>query len=737
MVRLQLTLDAEPMAHEFEAGLLSNDQYPNHRIIPTVKLQSALAGKDKTWDLVLKISGLIVFGDSTAPLLYNDRPIETLRFYKPGLTLKTPAEGPIIAREGQEMVLVLENPSEFDYKSVRARLRFRDFDVCAVSADQFGSDAQKTKGNCLAADQWEQISVPRTAQLSLRVKTPPEWFRDAATGFARSTLRKGILTLRFQGEEQGVFFEENLPLDVRFDPGVWSLTKSFILVGLWLVVGALLSLLLRVSIPNYRRKKSLKDELNEARKETAEISDQVDSQLRVLLRVERLALDQLRRDGFVLGPDFSDIAKRVSEGLTTLRRKIGYVQRLDAAMGRRETVLAERVSPTRLDIIDRNLGAACSALKSDQLSDLDWVFIQQRLEAADTALTEPTEEEKQAFEAMLIQRWKAIRDHFGLDPQTNELIVPGTLKAMEACFPDKLLLPKVTDPDGASWIKSVGVVRADLQLTALEIVQEVQFLAPALADAKWQNAMVQLTEWLETPAINNLTAARSLLLELAEGISAQDIVKALSDGQMRIESDPQFVNPNQTVRLGVLFRDPSLNRATARGAIECEWHFPEPSTTSILKGNWFRKAQADDIEAARLQSQNETKLQKQKECGWKIHRYFEAEIQEQMIETYFYHQGLPVKSGNDPVKCVRVATVRQLGRHRKDKWERWVWRPAPQALQLFAALLVPLAALAVTTAGEGASGRWWDLVGLGFGSETIRNILSGQNTSATSQNQTG
>jgi hypothetical protein len=81
--------------------------------------------------------------------------------------------------------------------------------------------------------------------------------------------------------------------------------------------------------------------------------------------------------------------------------------------------------------------------------------------------------------------------------------------------------------------------------------------------------------------------------------------------------------------------------------------------------------------------------------------------------------------------------VRQLGRHRKDKWERWVWRPAPQALQLFAALLVPLAALAVTTAGEGASGRWWDLVGLGFGSETIRNILSGQNTSATSQNQTG
>ena len=48
----------------------------------------------------------------------------------------------------------------------------------------------------------------------------------------------------------------------------------------------------------------------------------------------------------------------------------------------------------------------------------------------------------------------------------------------------------------------------------------------------------------------------------------------------------------------------------------------------------------------------------------------------------------------------------------------------PEALQLGAALLVPLAALAVTQAGEGSSGNWWDLVGVGFGSEMIRNILT-------------
>jgi hypothetical protein len=45
---------------------------------------------------------------------------------------------------------------------------------------------------------------------------------------------------------------------------------------------------------------------------------------------------------------------------------------------------------------------------------------------------------------------------------------------------------------------------------------------------------------------------------------------------------------------------------------------------------------------------------------------------------------------------------------------------------MLAALLVPLTTLAITTADGAISGRWWDLVGIGFGSEAIRNILTGE-----------
>jgi len=741
VVRLQLTLEAEPVAGDLEAGLLNNDQYPNQRIIPKVELQSKPVGKANTWEVVLKISGLIAFGDSTAPLLYKGKQVETLRFHKTGLIVKPPPDGAFLAREDQEMLLVLENPSEFEYKSVKARFRFQEFDVCALSADQFGGRPQPaTSGDCTKADQWTEFTIPTHAHVSLRVRPQASWFRDPQTGFARGAKRKGMLTLRFQELGQATLFEQNLPLEVQFEPHALSLSGSLLRVAFWLIIGALLSLVLRVSIPNYRRKKALKDQLNEARKATREISDQVDSQLRVLLRVERLALDQLRREGWVMGPDFGEIAQRVEVGLATLKRKISYVQRLDAALCRRDTLLSEPVSPTRFDIIERNLAAASSALKSGQLSEQDWVFIQQRLEAADKALGEPTQEEKQAFEAMLVQRWKAIKDHFGLDQAKNELIVPNTLKSMEGCFPDDSLLPKENgDPDGTRWVNSIGAVRADLQLTALDLVREFQFLAPALTSKKWSDATELLTDWLGTPAIQNFGAARSLLLQLAEGISEQDIVDALQQQQARIELDPQIVNPNQTVRMGVRFRDPKLNGAAARGAIECEWHFQETMAAGLIKTPGFLKRFLNWLKSKDDSANEDAKPQEQKECGWKIHRYFEPDIAEQTIETYFFYKGKPVtmKSGAEPVKCTKVVSVQERSHHRKDKRERWLWRPLPQALQLLAALLVPLAALAFTTTGEGTSGRWWDLVGLGFGSETIRNILSGPQSQASSQRQAG
>jgi len=55
-----------------------------------------------------------------------------------------------------------------------------------------------------------------------------------------------------------------------------------------------------------------------------------------------------------------------------------------------------------------------------------------------------------------------------------------------------------------------------------------------------------------------------------------------------------------------------------------------------------------------------------------------------------------------------------------------------EIVQLAAALLIPLAALASSTVNGGSEGKWWTLVALGFGTDTIKNIISGKDETATS-----
>jgi hypothetical protein len=105
-------------------------------------------------------------------------------------------------------------------------------------------------------------------------------------------------------------------------------------------------------------------------------------------------------------------------------------------------LLNHNVPPTRLDLINRHLAAACEVLLREKLTEQDWVFAQQRLEAADKLLTEPTTEEKDGFHAFLVQRWKPVSHFFGRDGR--KLKIPDSLKSLAEASLSKLLCPRLT-----------------------------------------------------------------------------------------------------------------------------------------------------------------------------------------------------------------------------------------------------------------------------------------------------
>ena len=115
------------------------------------------------------------------------------------------------------------------------------------------------------------------------------------------------------------------------------------------------------------------------------------------------------------------------------------------------------------------------------------------------------------------------------------------------------------------------------------------------------------------------------------------------------------------------------------------------------------------------------------ETGWSVHHYFESDIDHSTVTASFVDsQGRPV-------------TLKQVGPPGSDPWWVRTERPHPsrlgpenwsrlriEAVQLGAALLVPMATLASSTINGATTSQPWELIAIGFGADTIKNILVGK-----------
>lgn len=640
-------LTRQPTEAEITLGPLSNDQQAGRQIIPSFKV-GQITQVGNGWNVTLKISDLIPFGDSTIPFLLNGKLDQTILIRKVRLIPKPPVGATFEVKENGKLTIVLDNPSAFEYPQVLARVRFQDAD-----------------------SPWMPFCIERHTSATLAVPSHADWFRDRQTGFPRNGKRNGILTLQFTSADGASMYEQTTPIEAEFRASNRSLLCNLLRVFFWLLAGALLALVLRVAIPNYRKKKLLKTRIADAGIALRDISTDVDSMIRVLLNVERLRLNQLRREAWIAGPSFDDFARRIDQSLTVLNRKIEFARRLNTVEALRTARLSSDPLPTRIDAADQILQSITQTLLRAQLSDQDWVNLQQSLDTASKLFSEPTPEEANAFQAALQDRWKALR-------------VQPILSWIETAFPDAKPLLQPEAREGAGWISAVGLMRADLQLGVLELLRDFAFPAPSTDP----NLKKRLADLLANPSLPALIETRLMLREISENVDAPKLKTALAAGEAGIELDPQTILSNDRVSCSLKFKEPPFNTAAARRSIECEWTFTQ-----------------DGLE--------------RQECGWQV--YYAPEGGKSVsVAVRFFDNGKPVAGTEDLSAYKRTLPVLK----NSSGWEG-AERVVPEALQIFAALLVPLAALAFTQSEQGTTGQWWQLVALGFNSEVIRGILTG------------
>src|SRR5262249_41540458 len=164
VVTVHLTSADKPDAMAIEAGALVNAGNPDLKIVPRVTV-TAVSGKDKDWDLTIAVDQLIPFGDSTVPLLYRGEQKQTLCFVKAGLVAKPATEGGFSVRDGSQLAIILEDPTAFEYPTVRMRLRFQNAEVCQAAAEK----AAASNGKCDDPNRWFSFSVLKYSPATLRV----------------------------------------------------------------------------------------------------------------------------------------------------------------------------------------------------------------------------------------------------------------------------------------------------------------------------------------------------------------------------------------------------------------------------------------------------------------------------------------------------------------------------------------------------------------------------------------
>jgi hypothetical protein len=336
-IQVHSEVNAVPTAADFTTGLLTSTQ-GGLIARPAIEMIKAVAGgKPGDYTVDLRIEALMPFGESNADLLYKGTSIDLLRFSRPGVAVG-PADGTtIIARQPNPLLLVLDNHSAFTYKDVGARLRFQDHDFCTFEVGAPQATPPTTPIDCAADESWSRFTIPQYAQVTLRATNlPAEWFQEPASTYARSGKSTGTFTLHFSDRSQSPprIHEQNIPIEAQFEAGTRSFGFTLLRIFGLLALGAAISFLLRVSLPNMKRKRALKDQLVEISKQIGGLSGEVGSRLRTLLGSEWLALDELRKETFPIAPNYGEYAKRVDQGMPILTRKVAVSQRLQSALER-------------------------------------------------------------------------------------------------------------------------------------------------------------------------------------------------------------------------------------------------------------------------------------------------------------------------------------------------------------------------------------------------------------------
>lgn len=465
------------------------------------------------------------------------------------------------------------------------------------------------------------------------------WFR---TGFLKSDTRTAFaaIDVMVPGSDT-VLATKRAPLSA-----ILSLYKESvqpIVNGLWslciLMIGAFLSVVVTIVLPNASRRKELKQRLapisKELRLRTPDAPDQrresaEHERARLLLQLECKRLrDLLRISLFSLsaGTALDDVKTKTE----ILERKFALFHRVNSAFAGSMDPNVGHLPPTVLDRVNMHCLIGVTMLQRESLTAEEWTTLEQLVTESEQLLTS-TGRQLEWLETIITMVERAVQEVLCDAGPPKTLSAPVPKPWCRLC-PD--LLKTIPTLHLSPFFPGQYAAR-DRRATFFSFVLRyaaLEDVSPQVSsDPGWRRLASEFERACQGE--RNLLCLRSSIEQLEEGVSREMLIGRIRQGKIQISPEDVEIPSYSPARFQIIFLDaPQFNTASARQQIRVRWRF--------------------DVDGS--------------ECdGWEVWHYFVTKRQPYQISARFLDmadQPIAAANGNGDVEIHKTVTADRRPEH--------------------------------------------------------------------------
>lgn len=521
-------------------------------------------------------------------------------------------------KRGTPASFVLKNDSSTPYK-VRWMMAVNGVKYCGKNAEPYrllswswvkSFFLPHERPTC-APEEWTSVNISPNSRKIIEILPPEGWFPRAFQSVFKDDVQVSNLRLRLDeyagGETKGTLSqlakeslpEKEIPFTAHlayFSPNT-QLILSTIVISLVLLVGGVFSLIVRNWVPNQLRKQDLKEKLAKLSVKTSALSSRLDSNLRVLVRVEPKRLTDLLHSRIIISPDMATVFTQCEKGIKSLERRVGILETVDSTYERLDALWSSWPPPSLIGNVELQLSKASQLLRSTDPSEFDFEAAKSSVAGAILSC-ERIHADDDKFAEYLNGKITSLKSGFAPD---------GPVGGTETCKRIKNLLPGLfkilegdRDPQNPTPIASDDYSRLDMSVLALTMIRDYVQLYENSASLQKDLRLIEYEDkfikHLSLQSREQLAKAQSLLRQMREGIFTSDIEEAIRNREIAIEMDPPVAREQHPVRFSARFNRIDLNDSAARESFECIWDFGS-ARVHIDKGRFWNRSKpkgADD-----------------------------------------------------------------------------------------------------------------------------------------------